>query len=39
MLHIAHLNSRHASPVLTGIGILGLVVRSLSLIREGNASG
>ena len=39
MLHIAHLNSRYAHLVLTGAGILRVVVRSRSIIREVIASG
>jgi hypothetical protein len=39
MLLIAHLNSHHADPIFVGIGILRVVVRSLSIIREDIASG
>jgi len=39
LLHTAHLNSRHAHLVLTGAGILRVVVRSRSTIREVIASG
>lgn len=39
MLHIAHVNSRIALPAVTGIGILRVVVRSLSMIRAGIAGG
>jgi len=39
MLLFAHLNSRHANPMLTGVGILRVVVRSLSILRVGIASG
>jgi hypothetical protein len=39
MLHIAKVNSRNAHPALTGVGILGVVVRSLSILRVGIASG
>jgi len=39
MLHIAHLNSRVALPVPAGIGIIRVVVRNLSIIRENTAGG
>lgn len=39
MLHIAPLNSRHANTLLMGVGVLRVVVRSLSLLRVGTATG
>jgi len=39
MLHIAHLDSRVAEPVLAGIGMIRVVVRNLSIIRENTAGG